>query len=104
MAAVRIIAHVLNDRAAVGVSLRLAELCFGRAWKTREKKRLDVRLPSCINDGFVCKHGVGAGLAWTNERASQNANENCAEAASHKSFDAKRHGFRFNAASLFFPI
>ncbi len=83
MAAVWIVAHVLDDEPAVGIRLRLAQLLFGGTRKTGQQERLDVRLPDCIDDGFVGEYRISVGVARTNERADEKANENCAEADIH---------------------
>src|SRR5580704_15984283 len=61
MASVRVIAHVLDDRAAVGIGLRLAQLLFRGTRKTSQQERLDVRLPNGIDDRFVGENRVGTG-------------------------------------------
>ena len=50
---VRVIAHVLDDGAAVSVGVGLAQIVRGGVGKTREKERADVGIPGCIDDGFV---------------------------------------------------
>src|SRR5580704_13315934 len=61
MASIGVIAHVLDDRAAIGIGLRLAQLLFGGTRKTSQQERLDVRLPNGIDDRFVGENRVGTG-------------------------------------------
>src|SRR5438105_4744203 len=56
--AVRVVAHVLNDGAPIRVSLRPAQVFFGRLRIFFQKQRLDVGFPSGINDGFMRKDGI----------------------------------------------
>src|SRR6266853_1488292 len=58
-AAIWVVAHILNDRAAVSVGLRPAEILFGRLREFLPEERLDMRLPSSIDDGFVRENSVG---------------------------------------------
>src|SRR5271165_1836220 len=61
MASVRVIAHVLDDRPAIGVGLRFAQLLFGGTRKTGQQQRLDVRLPQGIDDRLVRKNRESSG-------------------------------------------
>ena len=61
LAAIRIVAHVLNDRSAIGVGVGLAEIVGGRIGETLLEQGYDVRRPGGINDSFVGQHGVRVG-------------------------------------------
>ena len=69
MAAVRVIAKVLDDGAAVGVSVRGAQLIVGGVGEARQQQRADALLPSRIDDGLVRENGVG--LAASREASQQ---------------------------------
>src|SRR5580700_11384842 len=90
MAAVWVIAHVLDDRAAVGIGLRLTQLLFSGSRKTGEQKRLDMCFPNRIDDGFVGEYGIGAGVARPDQHTNEKENENCAPVITHLACDWRR--------------
>ncbi len=51
--AVRIVAHVLKNRSAIGVGMRLFELLRCCVWKALEQCLLQPGIPQCIDDCFV---------------------------------------------------
>ena len=53
-AAKRIVTEVLNDGAAIGVTVRLGELCFRQVWKSLQKKRPEFAGPDEIDDFSSC--------------------------------------------------
>ena len=57
-AAERIIPHVLDDAAGVGVGVGLNQIFGGGLRPTFKKQRLDVLVPSRIDDGFVGENGI----------------------------------------------
>ena len=59
VAAVRVIAQILNDGAAVGVSVGGAEFVVRGVRKACQEQRADAFFPGGIDDGFVSKDGVG---------------------------------------------
>ncbi len=61
VAAVRVVAEVLNDGAAVGVTVGGAQFVVGGVGEAREEQRADAVFPGGIDDGFVSEHGVGVG-------------------------------------------
>ena len=52
-AAIRVIPHILNDRTAISVGLCPAQIFFCGLREFLQEERLDVRLPRCIDDGFM---------------------------------------------------
>ena len=58
-AAIRVVAHVLNDGAAVGVGLGATQVFLRGLRIFFQKQGLDVALPRRVDDGFMRKDGVG---------------------------------------------
>src|SRR5206468_9666394 len=57
---VRIVAHVLNDRASIGIGLRTAQIFLACLGKLFCEEGLDVGFPGRIDDSLVGKDGVRA--------------------------------------------
>jgi hypothetical protein len=57
-AAKRIVAKILNDRAAIGVSVCLRQLVFREAGKTLKEKWAELIGPNQVNDLLMGEHGV----------------------------------------------
>src|SRR5207249_7829567 len=74
-AAVRVVAHILNDGAAVGVGLGPAQILLGCLRKFLLKERFDVRFPSRIDDGFVREDGVGVNGSRQRQQNGDQAND-----------------------------
>src|SRR5271154_4627820 len=81
-AAERIIAHVLNDCASVGVGMRLLQFFWSRAGETLQQCRPNSITPRCIDDRFMGQDGV----ARTTRNEERN-DEDCDE-----SYSCNRHG------------
>src|ERR1700726_724324 len=62
-AAVRVVAHVLNDGAAIGKAVGFAKIVGRSAGEASAEERFDVGLPGSVDDGFVGEDGVCAGWA-----------------------------------------
>src|SRR5437588_12948691 len=60
-AAVRVVAHVLNNCAPVGISLSPAQVLLRGLRISFQKQRLDVRLPGGVHDGLMGKYGIREG-------------------------------------------
>ena len=58
LVAERVVSKVLNDRAAVGISMRLFDLVFGNSWKPLHQKRPNLRDPQQIDNLLVGQDGV----------------------------------------------
>jgi len=52
-ASVRVVAHVLNDGAAVGVCVRLTQLFMGGIRESLQKRWPNMSIPRGVDDGFV---------------------------------------------------
>src|SRR4029077_4425548 len=78
---VRVIAHILNDGAAVGVSLRSAQIFFGCLREFFQQQRLDVRLPNRIDNGFVREDSVGVNGRRQRQQNGDQANDDQASAS-----------------------
>src|SRR5882724_6749074 len=89
-ASVRIVAHVLNDRASIGIGLRTAQIFFGSLWKFLEKQWLDVILPGGIDDGFVRKDRVRADGSRPRQPNAEQANDHQTRANEYVSHDFSR--------------
>src|SRR5580658_1905622 len=59
LAAERVVAHVLNHGAAIGVTVRRLQLFGGGVGKSRKKKRFDRVVPGGVNERFVRENPVG---------------------------------------------
>ena len=57
-AAERIIPHVLNDAAGIGVGVSVNQVLRSGCRPTLQKQRLDVLVPSRIDNGFVSENGI----------------------------------------------
>jgi len=57
-AAERIVAEVLDDSAAIRVTVCFLELLFRQRWKSLEKKRLQFIGPHQVHDFLVRQHGI----------------------------------------------
>ena len=60
----RIVAHVLQKRAAIGEGVRFPEVILGSGWKAMEKQRNEVIFPDEINDFLMGKNGIGVTRAY----------------------------------------
>ena len=58
-AAVRVVAHILNNGAAVRIGLRPAQVLLRSLRILCQKQGLDVAVPGRVNDRFMGKHGIG---------------------------------------------
>src|SRR5947207_14632894 len=63
-AAVRVVAHVLNDGSTVSVGLRPAQVLLGCLRECFQQQRLDVGLPRRIDDGLMRQQCVGGNKVW----------------------------------------
>src|SRR5262249_23682375 len=70
----RVIAHVLNNAAAVCVGVRSLQVAIGYPRKALTKQWLDRIIPDGINDGFMTQNRVGMNLGNKTEQA-QNAKQ-----------------------------
>src|SRR5580704_17620685 len=61
-AAVRIIAQVLNDGPAIGISLGGIQFIFGSMGKFLAKQWLELRFPHHVDDGLMSENGVAKRL------------------------------------------
>ena len=61
MAAERVIAQVLYDRASVGVGVSFFQLIVSDARVAVTEQRHDLVFPEHVHDLFVREHGVGVG-------------------------------------------
>ena len=59
VAAERIVANVLNNRATVGVGMSCLEFVFCGCWESFQEGRLDVGVPGNVNEFFVGENTVG---------------------------------------------
>ena len=97
---VRIVAHVLNDRASIGIGLRTAQIFLGSLWKFLEKQGLYVRLPGGIDDSFVGKDCVRANGRGRRQPNAEQANSNQTRAIGHANHDSSaRRICRFSSSS-----
>ncbi len=71
MAAVWIVAEVLNNRAAVCISLRRAQFFGSSVGKSRQQGGFQPVFPSRINDRLVGEHGVRARDGRAREHRNQ---------------------------------
>ena len=62
-ASMRVVTHVLDDGAAIGITVRFFDFVRGRAGKTLQQERANIGVPDAINDRFMGQDGVGASLA-----------------------------------------
>ena len=60
----RIVAKILNDGAAIGVSVCLFQLVFREAGKTLKEKWAELIGPNQVNDLLMGEHGVRERSAW----------------------------------------
>src|ERR1041384_2587672 len=58
LAAERVVTNVLNNRSAISVSVRLAQLRGCGVRKSLQQDRLKRVVPRRIDDCFVCKHRI----------------------------------------------
>ncbi len=72
LAAVGIVAHVLDDRPTVRVGMGSAKLVSSGVRKPFLKERLDMRNPDRVNDCLVRKHGVSIAGGRQGEEQHQN--------------------------------
>jgi len=86
-AAVGVVAHILNDGSAVSVGLRPAEIFLGCLWELFQEERLDVRLPSRIDDGLMRKDGVGMNGGWQRQQNGDQANDAHTGASKQVNYD-----------------
>ena len=82
VAAERVVAKILNHRAAVGVGARLASSFARRARKAAREQRPKAGVPQRIDVGFVRQHGVRPGIRRRQERQRQHAH-GAAESGPH---------------------
>src|SRR5690348_9639738 len=78
LAAVRVIAHVLNNGATIGKAVRLAQLFGSGIRKTLQEQGLETCVPRRINDGFmrkdrVCRDACGP------KRDERNSGQQCSK-------------------------
>src|SRR6266404_2076526 len=88
-AAIWVVAHILNDRAAVSVGLRPAEILFGRLREFLPEERLDMRLPSSIDDGFVRENSVGMNRSRQHQQNGDLANHDYSSASKKMIHDSR---------------
>src|SRR5713226_8306437 len=74
-AAVWVVAHILNDGAAVGVGLCPAQILLGRLREFLQQQRPDVRLPSRIDDGLMGEDCVCVNGGWQRQQNSDQAKQ-----------------------------
>src|SRR5713226_3040218 len=74
MTAVRIIAQVLNDRAAKGEAMSLAQFVGSGVWKALEEQRTNAGIPSSINEGFVRENRITMNLGKKTYKQQHNKN------------------------------
>src|SRR5689334_3374958 len=60
--AVRIVTHVLDDRAAIRESVRFLELFRRRVWKTLEQDKPQSDIPQSVDHRFMRQHRVSLNL------------------------------------------
>ena len=89
LAAERIIAQVLNDRAAIGVGVGFLDLIVREAGKAVLDQRTDVRRPQQVDDFFVGEDRVGKAAS-----AAEQENEDQRERANTYIFDLRKSARR----------
>src|SRR2546429_5903283 len=102
-AAVRVVAHILNDGAAVGVGLGPAQILLGCLRKFLLKERFDVRFPSRIDDGFVREDGVGVNGSRQRQQNGDQANDyqtNATKQSIHDSSWRRKRSFRLHVSRI----
>src|SRR5438876_11314479 len=67
-AAERVIPHVLDDAAGVSVGVGVNQFFRGGLRPTLQEQRLDILVPSRIDDGFVGENGIGLQAARQQQR------------------------------------
>ncbi len=72
-AAMLVIAQVLNNGAAKGVPVCLAQFVRCGMWKALEEDGLDVGIPSRVDDGFMRDYGVGRAAGRPRKNQDENA-------------------------------
>ena len=80
-AAVRVVAHILNDGSAISVGLRPAQILLGCRREFFQEERLDVHLPSGIDDGLMREDSVGVNGSRQRQQNGDQANNNHAGAS-----------------------
>ena len=58
LAAERIVAKVLNDRAAIGVGMGVFDLVFSQIWKALQQEGVNLGSPYQVYDFLVRENGV----------------------------------------------
>jgi hypothetical protein len=89
LAAERVVAHVLNQRTAVGEGMRFFQIIRGSAGESLAEQRSDVILPQQIDDLFVRQYRIRAanlGQAEKQPKAKHRAPE--VEKSCHKASPA----------------
>ena len=71
VAAVRVVAEILDDGAAVGVTVGGAEFVVSGVGETRKEQRTDAVFPSGIDNGFVGEDGVSVGARRSKREQEQ---------------------------------
>lgn len=74
LVAERIVAHVLNDATAIGVSVGFFELLRSQVGKFLQEKRLDLVFPGHVHDFFMGQDGIRIGRRTEHDEGQQNAN------------------------------
>ena len=70
-ASVRVIAHILNNRAAIREAMRLPQIVRRGIGKAFEEQRLDTGVPRRIDDRFMRKHRIGLDRNHPDEQSQQ---------------------------------
>src|SRR5579863_1424558 len=97
----RVVAHVLDDAAAVRVSVRGFQIVGSRLRKALQEQRLDCFVPRRIHNRFMSEDGIGCGRWWSGEQkdnAKGNRSDSEELAKSHVMSDHLR-GFVDSAQS-----
>src|SRR5271166_61387 len=74
LAAERIVAHVLNDGASIGIGMGLLQFLRSRAGKALQQQRLDPIIPCCIDNRFMRQDRVAC-----TTRNKEGAKKDCQE-------------------------
>ena len=77
LAAERIVAHILDNAAAVCVCVRLDQLVRGRIWESFQQQRLDILIPSAIDNRLMGQNRICV------ERRSYRKNEEARKKTAH---------------------
>src|SRR2546430_5858075 len=96
-AAVWVVAHILNDGAAIGVGLCPAQILLGGLREFLQQQRPDVRLPSRIDDGLMGEDCVCVNGGRQRQQNDDQANEgrmNATKEARHHSNGPRKTSFR----------